>query len=185
MFATRLRRQTRKEKEAAEEAARNRPGVLSRVVSGLPYMLICGGMAGKLTYDLIDRNMDPEVFGWEDVAIALGATRKPEDDTQKRRSVVRTVESTVAGSARHSLVRQRAQVVGCSAELETRAEACLRDGQTWAQWVGPTAVGAGAFCGHQAAVFVEHGGPMQVTLRSLRRRRRSPHMPLRRPHFAG
>jgi len=121
--------------------------VLSRVLGGFLYGAVPAGFAAKLSYDLLDRNMDEDTYGWEDIAVSMGASKLPDNITEKQKKLG---------------VRKRARLEMVTPEIEAKARACHDACYQWAQFGGPVGVGLGSFIAYQAATALEFNGPPKV-----------------------
>lgn len=141
---SKLRSHAQRHKQTIQTRARIITGRV--VLSGVPYSLVTSLLFGKLAYDLLDRNMDDELFGWENIAVALGATAIPE------------AQSTKLQQRRP----KRAVLQHVTAETESESRMFYQRAWTWVQFVGPVGVALGVHGGYLASVVFEKAGPAEV-----------------------
>jgi hypothetical protein len=127
-------------------AADTNMSVVKNALGGVAIFSVVGGLAAKTMYDLIDRNMDEETFGWEDIAVTMGATPRP-PPVQKKKKVV---------------YRKRAELLSVSPDTEAKARAFHDLCYAWMQYGLPGGIGFGAVSGYQCSTLLEARGPEPV-----------------------
>ena len=123
----------------------------SEVLSGIPWSVVTGALVAKLSWDLWDRNIEHD-YGWQNVAVAMGATPKPE----KKKVIGGARKQTVPAKQTEQRSPTKIAVLKhVTPETEAAAQDFFSRMYTWVRIAGPVGSAVGAYVAYTTASFME------------------------------